>query len=131
MGLNFPFCKTWVVMLDDLQPPLSSKLLILCLQVNFFSVSWINQEENLAEKQGFYLYHFIIFASSPTLILLFQLRTLELLLIFASYTLYGQIVVILIHKHLLSTFQALPLLQILSYLTFTMAQAGRYYLQLI
>ena len=137
-----------------LQPPLSSKFLILCLLVYLFSASWINQEENLAEKQKFYLCHFIIFDSSPTPFLLFQLRTLELLffylllcflylffgsaacgtftsqpgikpaspalevrslnhsrdsqgsptlgmlLIFASYTLYGQIIPMLIHKHL-------------------------------
>lgn len=37
-------------MQGDLHPPLSSKFLILHLLVILLSVSWINQEENLAEK---------------------------------------------------------------------------------
>lgn len=65
-------------MVDDLQSPLSSKFLILHLLVYLFNVSWINQEENLTEKQEFYLCHFITFASSLTPFLLFQLRILEL-----------------------------------------------------
>ena len=59
-------------MLNDFQPPLSSKFLILHLLVYLFNVSWINQEENLAEKQEFYLYHFITFASSPTPVFTFS-----------------------------------------------------------
>ena len=65
-------------MVDDLQFPLSSKFLILHLLVYLFNVTWLNQKENLAEKQEFYLYHFITFASSLTPFLLFQLRILEL-----------------------------------------------------
>ena len=61
-------------MLNDFQPPLSSKFLILHLLVYLFNVSWINQEENLAEKQEFYLYHFITFASSPTPVFTFSAK---------------------------------------------------------
>lgn len=78
-------------MLNDFKFPQSSKFLILCLLVCIFNVSWINQKENLAEKQECYQHHYILFASSPALFLLFKLKTLVLLLIFASYTLPGKL----------------------------------------
>lgn len=129
LGLHFHFCNMWGDMLNDSESPRSSTFLILCLLVYFFNVSWINQKENLAEKQGCYLYHYIIFASSPALFLLFKLKTLVLLLIFASYMLYGQTVIILICKHLESAFQVLPIIFASVILIITTAQAGRYYLQ--
>ena len=69
-------------MLNDFQPPLSSKFLILHLLVYLFNVSWINQEENLAEKQEFYLYHFITFASSPTPVFTFSAKNLGIAFFF-------------------------------------------------
>lgn len=67
-------------MLNDLKPPLSSKFLILL--VYLFNVSWINQEENLAEQQEFYLYHFITFASSPTSVFTFSAKNLGIAFFF-------------------------------------------------
>lgn len=111
LDLNFHFRKMWWVVSDDLQPPLGSKFLILQLQ--FYSSMSHGLIRKKLGRKTFYLYYFISFASSPTLFLLFQLRTFSLLLIFPSYALYEQIIMLIINTcGVLSKFYQ-PLLHIL------------------
>lgn len=101
LGLNF----------HSVKPPLSSKFLILCLLVYFFSVSWINQEE-IWRRARILPVSFHQFCQLTHPISAFKPRTLPLVLIFPLCTLWTNYNTITNTCRVLSKFYQ-PLLQIL------------------